>query len=103
VDNVPRRAQCGFERKIRSAGAADGSFGLVLHVCCMQHGFRLEPGAELPRCGPDRGSVGASASPPPQVQCSLLEPQIRRHQGARTLHVVVLVGDTGIEPVTPAV
>jgi len=33
--------------KIRAAGATDDSFGLVLHVCCTQHSFRLGFGIDL--------------------------------------------------------
>jgi hypothetical protein len=74
---MSRAGLCGSERKIRPAGTADGPFRLVLHACCTQHGFQLEPGVELPDCEPDRGTVGAAASPPPRVQCSLAERQIR--------------------------
>ncbi len=64
--------------KIRAAGATDDSFGLVLHVCCTQHSFRLGSVSICPR---RRGlwHLGASASPPPQVQYSLPERQIGEH------------------------
>jgi hypothetical protein len=43
VDNVPRRVLCGVRTKDPLDRPTDGSFGLVLHVCCTQRGFQLEP------------------------------------------------------------
>jgi hypothetical protein len=94
----------GSERKIRSTGPTDSSFGLLLHVCCTQRGFQLAPGVELRHCSPDRGTVGASSSPPPKIQCSLPERQISARSAGREHYMLwFVVGDTGIEPVASSV